>query len=622
MTIIYFILAALALGVLVLIHELGHLLAAKSVGMAVESFSIGFGPALYKKKIGNIEYRVGIFPFGGYVRIKGMDKREKGIDADPDSVYDIPQGFFSKSPWKRIIVLAAGPIANILLAFVAFGALYISGGRNKAYSEYSRIVGWVNPILKEKGLNLGDEILTCNGKPYYSDKDALTSALLDRHLSFRGVHPAYLSKTSTEFSLDTEFNVNKDGIPLAGASYLLYRHQEPISKESPMYSANILPGDRLVWMDGQILFSPMQVSQILNEAYAFVKVSRYDKELSLRIPRMLASTLYLSPYVRNELIDNQYEAGIKGKWSSLYTLPYMINSYGYVEGELQPIDPESPFPPMEDKLELGDRILAIDGTPVSGSTDILRLVQNHKVSIIIQKMSSEQLQDVDSSIADERFIRSYDPKNLLAIVNSIGSAQEVRESGQYRLLSPIQPKPWISIYSDDLLNKRREMAKKFKNQDQQRYYLDRIEIEKQKLSLGIPLKDMTIKYNPTPDALIINISKDSLRTMKALVVGRLNPQWLSGPVGIVHMLHKGWSLGVSEALFWIGLVSINLAVLNLLPIPVLDGGYILLCLWEMISRRRLNMKLIEKMLIPFSLLLIAFFIFLTFQDLFRFFAVS
>ncbi|QVE48984.1 site-2 protease family protein [Chlamydia crocodili] len=622
MTIIYFILAALALGVLVLIHELGHLLAAKSVGMAVESFSIGFGPALYKKKIGNIEYRVGIFPFGGYVRIKGMDKREKGVDADPDSVYDIPQGFFSKSPWKRIIVLAAGPIANILLAFVAFGALYISGGRNKAYSEYSRIVGWVNPILKEKGLNLGDEILTCNGKSYYSDKDAITSALLDRHLSFKGVHPAYLSKTSTEFSLDTEFDVNKNGIPLAGASYLLYRYQEPISKESPMYSANILPGDRLVWMDGQILFSPMQVSQILNEAYAFVKVSRYDKELSLRIPRMLASTLYLSPYVRNELIDNQYEAGIKGKWSSLYTLPYMINSYGYVEGELQPIDPESPFPPMEDKLELGDRILAIDGTPVSGSTDILRLVQNHKVSIIIQKMSSEQLEDVDSSIADERFIRSYDAKNLLAIINSIGSAQEVRESGQYRLLSPIQPKPWISIYSDDLLNKRREMAKKFKNQDQQRYYLDRIEIEKQKLSLGIPLKDMTVKYNPTPDALIINISKDSLRTMKALVVGRLNPQWLSGPVGIVHMLHKGWSLGISEALFWIGLVSINLAVLNLLPIPVLDGGYIVLCLWEMISRRRLNMKLIEKMLIPFSLLLIAFFIFLTFQDLFRFFAVS
>ncbi|WP_348663990.1 M50 family metallopeptidase [Chlamydia vaughanii] len=622
MTIIYFILAALALGVLVLIHELGHLLAAKCVGMAVEGFSIGFGPALYKKKIGNIEYRIGIFPFGGYVRIKGMDKREKGAEADPDSVYDIPEGFFSKAPWKRIIVLAAGPLANILLAFVAFGALYVSGGRTKVYSEYSRVVGWVNPVLKEKGLKLGDEVLTCNGKPYNSDKDAVTSALLDGRLALQGIHPAYLSGKNTDFSLETAFDVNKSGIPCAGASYLLYRYQEPISKHSPMAASGIQPGDRLVWMDGELLFSPIQVSQMLNEAYAFVKIARANQELSLRIPRMLVSTLYLSPHVRNELIDNQYEAGIKGKWSSLYTLPYVINSYGYVEGELHPVDPESPFPHVESKLELGDRIIAIDGTPVSGSSDILRLTQDHKVSIIVQKMTAEQLEEVDSSIADQRFLDSYNAKDLLGIINSLGGAHQVRESGQYRLLPPIQPQPWISIYSDDLLNKRREMAKKFKNQDQQRYYLERIEIEKQKLSLGIPLKDMSVKYNPSPSELVTNISKDSLRTMKALVFGRLNPQWLSGPIGIVHMLHKGWSLGVAEALFWMGLVSINLAVLNLLPIPVLDGGYIVLCLWEMITRRRLNMRLIEKMLIPFSLLLIAFFIFLTFQDLFRFFAVS
>lgn len=78
-------------------------------------------------------------------------------------------------------------------------------------------------------------------------------------------------------------------------------------------------------------------------------------------------------------------------------------------------------------------------------------------------------------------------------------------------------------------------------------------------------------------------------------------------------------MGVPEALSWIGLISINLAVLNLLPIPVLDGGYILLCLWEILSRRRLNMRLIEKGLIPFMILLILFFVFLTFQDLSRVF---
>ncbi|ANG66465.1 site-2 protease family protein [Chlamydia gallinacea] len=619
MTIIYLILAALALGVLVLIHELGHLLAAKSVGMAVESFSIGFGPALYKKKIRNIEYRIGVFPFGGYVRIKGMDKKEKGV-TNQDSVYDIPHGFFSKSPWKRIFVLIAGPLANILLAFIVFGALYICGGRTKAYSEYSNIVGWAHPVLRDKGLKLGDEILTCNNKSYFSDKDAITAALLDGYLSLQGLHPAYLSNdAASPFAIDTEFNVNKLGIPLAGASYLLYRYNEPIVQHSPMADVGMQAGDRLVWMDGELLFSPVQISQMLEEAYAFIKVLRNDQELFLRIPRVRAGTLYLSSYVRNELIDNQYEAGIKGKWSSLYTIPYIVNSYGYIEGQLDPIDPESSFPHIEKKLELGDRILAIDSIPVSNSIDILRLLQDHKVSIIVQSMTAEQLEEVDTSIANQRFLNSYNANDLLKIIQSLGSKHELRQSGVYRLLPPIQPKPWISIYSDKLLNQRREVAKKLRNQEQRRYYLEKIEMEKQRMSLGIPLQDANVKYNPFPGTLMWNIFKDSLRTIQALIFGRLHLQWLSGPIGIVHMLHKGWSLGLSEALFWIGLVSMNLSVLNLLPIPILDGGYIVLCLWEIVTRRRLNMQLVEKLLIPFSLLLIIFFIVLTFQDVFRLF---
>ncbi|EPP35615.1 RIP metalloprotease RseP [Chlamydia ibidis] len=618
MTIIYFILSALALGVLVLIHELGHLLAAKAVGMFVESFSIGFGPSLFKKKIGNTEYRIGVILFGGYVRIKGMERnKKKDSQISEESVYDIPQGFFSKSPWKRIIVLAAGPLANILLAFVAFGALYLSGGRNKPYSEHSQIVGWANPILKEKGIKLGDRIHTCNGKPYLGDKDAFTSALLDGHLALNGVHPGYLYGAPSEFSVDVSFDPEREGVPCLGASYLLFYDKAPLSSQSPMINAGLTKDDRLVWMDGELLFSTAQVSKILNEGYALVKVLRRGQEFLTRQPRVLAGTLGMSAYIRNELIDNQYEAGIKGKWTSLYVLPYAINSYGYVESELAPIDPESPFPYIEDRLELGDRIIAIDSMPVSSSIDILRLVQNHKVTIIVQKMQPDQLVEVDTSVADTRFIESYDSRDLLKIINSLGSSEEVKTAGQYRLLAPIQPKPWISIYSEERLNPQRELAKKIKNQDKQRYYLEKIEEEKHKLSLGIPLQDAIVRYNPSPTYLVGYVIRESLRTMRALVTGQINHQWLSGPVGIVKILHTGWSLGLGEALFWIGLISVNLAVLNFLPIPVLDGGYIVLCLWEIITRRRLNMRVIERVLVVFLILLIIFFIFLTCQDLLR-----
>ena len=169
------------------------------------------------------------------------------------------------------------------------------------------------------------------------------------------------------------------------------------------------------------------------------------------------------------------------------------------------------------------------------------------------------------------------------------------------------------------MDQQRALASKFRDEHERRYYLERIEAEQQRISLGIPLKDLAVQYNPAPLTLMGESVADSLKTVKALGMGRLSPQWLSGPVGIVRILHTGWSMGVPEALSWIGLISINLAVLNLLPIPVLDGGYILLCLWEILSRRRLNMRLIEKGLIPFMILMILFFVFLTFQDLSRVF---
>lgn len=130
MTIIYFILAALVLGVLVLIHELGHLLAAKAVGMDVEAFSIGFGPALFKKVVGGMEYRVGTIPFGGYVRIKGMERKGKDAQGQAVSVYDIPRGFFFPSTLEKNYSSYCGSISEYLISSSGFWSI-ISFRRKK-----------------------------------------------------------------------------------------------------------------------------------------------------------------------------------------------------------------------------------------------------------------------------------------------------------------------------------------------------------------------------------------------------------------------------------------------------------------------------------------------------------
>ena len=82
-------------------------------------------------------------------------------------------------------------------------------------------------------------------------------------------------------------------------------------------------------------------------------------------------------------------------------------------------------------------------------------------------------------------------------------------------------------------------------------------------------------------------------------------------------MQQGWSLGLKEALYWLALISLNLGILNLLPIPVLDGGQICFALWEQITRKPLKSKTMERIVVPFMIIFIGLFVFVTFHDLSR-----
>src|SRR5271154_2135216 len=108
------IFAVLGLGFLVFIHELGHYWVARRKGMKVEVFSIGFGKAIYSWKHQGVKWQVGFLPFGGYVKIAGM-QREGTVEP-----HEIRDGFFGKSPSARIQVALAGPLVNIGFAMLLF----------------------------------------------------------------------------------------------------------------------------------------------------------------------------------------------------------------------------------------------------------------------------------------------------------------------------------------------------------------------------------------------------------------------------------------------------------------------------------------------------------------------
>src|SRR6185295_2301596 len=104
----YVFAAAIVLGVIIVIHELGHFLAAKLFKIRVETFSIGFGPRLIGFRRGDTDYRISAFPLGGYVRMAG--------DTPSETLTGEPHEFLSKPKWQRFLVAAAGPAMNIFLA--------------------------------------------------------------------------------------------------------------------------------------------------------------------------------------------------------------------------------------------------------------------------------------------------------------------------------------------------------------------------------------------------------------------------------------------------------------------------------------------------------------------------
>ena len=152
-------------GVTIFVHEFGHFLAALKLGLVVETFSIGFGPAIWKKKIKGITYKVAWVPFGGYVALPQLDPAAMSVlQGEPDENGNVKGGLPPIRPWRKIVVSVAGPFGNVLFGVLLAWIIYLSPEAQVGASSTS--IGQVstNSVAYAVGLRPGDNVVAVNGE--------------------------------------------------------------------------------------------------------------------------------------------------------------------------------------------------------------------------------------------------------------------------------------------------------------------------------------------------------------------------------------------------------------------------------------------------------------------------
>jgi regulator of sigma E protease len=147
------------LGVLIFVHELGHFLMARRIGVRVLTFSLGFGPKLLSVKRGDTEYCISAVPLGGYVKMAGENPEDSRTGAADE--------FLSKGKWQRFQVLVMGPVMNLLLAVIVMAVVLYQGAPAPRFEQEPVVIGTFadNSVGQKAGLQVGDHVITIDGKP-------------------------------------------------------------------------------------------------------------------------------------------------------------------------------------------------------------------------------------------------------------------------------------------------------------------------------------------------------------------------------------------------------------------------------------------------------------------------
>jgi len=241
----------LGLGVVVLIHELGHFLAARLVKINVEAFSIGWGNPILKKKIGAVEYRLGMFPVGGYCKMKGETDYNKAWENMEQGIKPEEGSYLAASPLARILVAFAGPFFNLIFAIILLSFIW---GFGFEINTIGNKIILASEIIKEEtfpadkaGFKTGDRIMEIDNKSinYYHEIQENIALNPSKTL------PVIVERDGKILELQVTPNLDKSsGAGKIGVIYWIDPVIESVKQGSIAEGAGLIPGDRIITLNG------------------------------------------------------------------------------------------------------------------------------------------------------------------------------------------------------------------------------------------------------------------------------------------------------------------------------------------------------------------------------------
>jgi regulator of sigma E protease len=299
----------LGLSILVGLHELGHLVAAKVFGMRVEQYSIGFPPKLFGFKYGETEYSLGAVPLGGFVKISGMV--DESLDTDKLSEAPKPWEFRSKPAWQRLIVMMGGIIVNVITGVIIFIAIVYTNGDRFLPANEAKYGIVAYELGQQIGLKDGDKIVKINGKSF-SDFDDVTSSKV-----FLGTNSYYTVERNgqlIDIQIPNDFieklsDKKNAGLFLAPAQPFQVK---AVRSGMPADAAGLKSGDKIIALNGKPTPFFHNLQQALNDAkgkQVSLTVQREGKELQLTSNVTEEGTLGFEPELLLNYQTVQYSLG-------------------------------------------------------------------------------------------------------------------------------------------------------------------------------------------------------------------------------------------------------------------------------------------------------------------------